>query len=241
MKKIYLLMTGLLLAAPALAEVNPQATLTDEHVQVAIYNPSQVYRLSTLQGFITSIQFAPDEKVLSVNIGDSSSWLVSVQNNMINLKPTVGNPNTNLNVLTSRGTYQFLLTAPALIGDKDGKLSREPQKNTAFLVRFSYPQEKPNNMPALSAPKFKNWNYAARGNALVAPISVYDDGRFTYFNFGLRKDIPAIFSVDNKGNESIVNYHLQMQWVVVETTARQFTLRNGAQNASVFNESFQNS
>ncbi len=222
------------------AEVIPESYSTDQHIQVANYNSNQVYRINAMQGFISSIQFGNDEKILSVNIGDSSSWLISVQNDMVNLKPTADQPDTNLNVLTTRGTYQFLLTAPAKIIDSTGKLVRRPQKNTVFLLRFHYPDE---NQSALTTgnssskkPWVKNTHYSARGNSGAAPFFVFDDGKFTYFYFGKQKDFPAIFTVDMKGNESTVNYHLQGNYVVVETLSSQFTLRNGNQIASVFND-----
>lgn len=234
------LISGLMiLTLSAHAEVVPQSYPTDEHVQVAIYNPNQVYRVNAMQGYITSIQFGQDEKILSVNIGDSSSWLVSVQNDVVNLKPTASHPDTNLNVLTSRGTYQFLLTAPALSTDGNGELARKARENTAFLLRFRYPEQS-NTLGSANLkppePTVKNWRYSARGNPLAAPLFVFDDGNFTYFYFGAHKDIPAIFTVDAGGNESVVNYHLQSRYIVVETTSKQFTLRNGTAVASVFND-----
>lgn len=234
--KRYFLIGSLLLMTSAQAEVTPESVVTDNHIQVATYNSNQVYRVRTLQGYITSVQFSPEEKILSVNIGDSSSWLVSVQNEMINLKPIADHPDTNLNVLTSRGTYQFFLTAPS---PSSNNLTRRPAKDTAFLVRFRYPQEVPVNAIFQPKPRIKNWKYTARGDSATTPLSVFDDSRFTYFDFGSRKDVPAIFTVDAKGNESVVNYHLQGKNVVVETTAKQFTLRNGNQVATVFNEAAQ--
>ena len=240
MKRYYWGILLTLISLVARGEVLPDSYSTDPHIQVAYYDPYQVYRVNAMQGFITSIQFGHDEKILSVNIGDSSSWLVSVQNDVVNLKPTADHPDTNLNVLTSRGTYQFLLTAPDSTSDKTGKLARQPQSNTAFLLRFRYrDEEKPLLAKANSSfdkRVVKNRRYSARGNSAAAPSFVFDDGRFTYFYFDGRKDIPAIFAVDPKGNESLVNYHLQYRYVVVETIGKQFTLRNGNQVATVFNE-----
>lgn len=237
-RKISLLIGfGILMSGAAFAEISPQSYPTDQHVQYANYDPHQVYRINSLQGYITSIQFGTDEKILSVNIGDSSSWLISIQNEVINLKPTADLPNTNLNVLTSRGSYQFLLVAPDISVDNKVKLPRQPRARTTFLLQFKYPaEEKAAEANKTPPPEKKNWFYSARGNPNVAPISVFDDGHFTFFNFGDRKDIPAIFSVDFKGQESIINYHLQDSLVVVETTAQQFTLRNGDQIANVFND-----
>src|SRR5690606_27558756 len=96
-------------ALSGLADVVPKSLSDNKHIQVATYSPNAIYRVNAMQGFITAIQFGPDESVISVNIGDSSSWLVNVQSDIINLKPTADDPDTNMNVLTTRGTYQFFL------------------------------------------------------------------------------------------------------------------------------------
>jgi type IV secretion system protein VirB9 len=213
----------------AVAETIPQSYPSDPHIQMVNYDPNQVYRVMGMPGYTTAIAFSNDESILSVNIGDSSAWLVNVQNNIVNLKPVSTNPDTNMNVVTSRGTYQFFLTATALPHD------HKATPRIIYLLRFRYPETR-NITTTTNNTGFCNTHYSARGDKTVAPLNVYDDNRFTYFNFGGRKDIPALFLVDPQGNESVVNYHLQGNYVVVETTGKQFTLRKGTQVASIFNE-----
>ncbi|MDF3055156.1 MAG: virB9 2 [Gammaproteobacteria bacterium] len=230
----------LVLVTPLLvnAEISPKSSLSDKHVQIAVYDPNQVYRISTMQGYITAIQFGEDEKIISVNIGDSAAWLVNVQNDVINLKPITDYPDTNMNVLTTRGTYQFFLTAPPP-SKQEGP--SKPHDRTAFLVRFHYNDairsHASGGASGFKKPLVENWRYTAQGDITVVPVCVYDNGRFTFFDFGERQNIPAIFSVDPRGRESLINYHIQGKFVVVETTGKQFTLRYGDQVATVFNES----
>lgn len=237
-KKFLLILLGsLFFTVNAVAEVLPRSYGLDRHVQVVTYDPNQVYRVTAMQGFTTAIELGPDEKIVSANIGDSSAWLVNVQDNIIHLKPIADNPNTNLNLTTSRGTYQFFLTAPRPQTDESGAISRQPTPNTIFLLRFRYPGSDESKVEASSPSKYPtNWRYTAQGDATVVPVCVFDNGRFTFFDFGQRKDIPAIFSVDSQKNESLVNYHVQGRYVVVEMIGRQFTLRNGNQVATIFNE-----
>ncbi|HYF97594.1 MAG TPA: TrbG/VirB9 family P-type conjugative transfer protein, partial [Coxiellaceae bacterium] len=123
----------------AFAEIVPSSYPSDSHIKLVTYSPNQVYRVNGLQGYTTAIELGPDENIISVNIGDSSAWLVNVQNNIINLKPVTSNPNTNMNVVSSRGTYQFFLTAPNTIGN----VAKEPNRSTVFLLRFRYPDLTP--------------------------------------------------------------------------------------------------
>lgn len=226
--KLVVLFIFLFFNSAAYAESIPQRYSTDSHIQNVTYNPNQVYRIVGTPGYTTAITFSDEESILSVNIGDSSAWLVNVQNNIVNLKPVSRHATTNMNVLTTRGTYEFYLTASSW------NTNRRPPKNAIFLLRFRYPALH-STIQHTRTNIFNNC-YSARGNARISPKSVYDDGRFTYFNFGNCKDIPAIFLVDSKGNESVLNYHVEGSYVVVETTGRQFTLRKGNLVATVFNE-----
>jgi type IV secretion system protein VirB9 len=70
------------------------------------------------------------------------------------------------------------------------------------------------------------------------PTAVFDDGRFTYFEFLGARDIPAIFAYGSDDQPTRVNWHMQGTFVVVQRTARKFTLRMGEAVVGVFNESF---
>jgi len=83
-----------------------------------------------------------------------------------------------------------------------------------------------------------NFDYSYKGEDDLAPSTVFDNGEFTYFKFRDSKDVPAIFEVDKERNESVVNYHLENGYVVVESLGRQFTLRHGETEACVFNDNF---
>jgi type IV secretion system protein VirB9 len=72
----------------------------------------------------------------------------------------------------------------------------------------------------------------------AAPSLVFDDGRFTYFEFGGAREVPAIFAYGSDDAPTRVNWHMQGNLVVVERTARRFTLRLGDAVAGVFNEAF---
>lgn len=70
------------------------------------------------------------------------------------------------------------------------------------------------------------------------PSAVFDDGRFTYFEFLGSREIPAIFAHGSDGKPSRVNWHMQDAFVVVQRTARKFTLRLGGAVVGIFNEAF---
>lgn len=70
------------------------------------------------------------------------------------------------------------------------------------------------------------------------PTMVFDDGRFTYFEFPGAREIPAVFAHGSDGTPTRVNWHMNGNFVVVQRTARKFTLRLGDAVVGIFNEAF---
>ena len=59
------------------------------------------------------------------------------------------------------------------------------------------------------------------------PLWVFDDGLKTFMKF--TGDIPAIFIVDAKRRESLVNYRREADYIVIDKVSRQWTLRFGTE------------
>lgn len=70
------------------------------------------------------------------------------------------------------------------------------------------------------------------------PTMVFDDGRFTYFEFPGAREIPAVFAYGSDGEPTRVNWHMQGSFIVVQRTARKFTLRLGDAVVGIFNEAY---
>lgn len=87
----------------------------------------------------------------------------------------------------------------------------------------------------------RNVNYSkqvlAKGED-ADPTMVFDDGRFTYFEFPGAREIPAVFAYGSDNEATRVNWHMNGNFVVVQRTARKFTLRIGDAVVGIFNESF---
>lgn len=87
----------------------------------------------------------------------------------------------------------------------------------------------------------RNTNYSKqvlqRGDD-AEPTMVFDDGRFTYFEFLGTREIPAVFAHGSDGEPTRVNWHMSGNFVVVQRTARKFTLRLGEAVVGIFNEAF---
>ena len=239
------LILGVLISSPAMAERVPRAGKADARVKTLTYHDNDVYRLRGSYGYTTTIEFSGKETIETISLGDSEAWQVikpKQQPNILFVKPLEENADTNMTVLTSKHMYTFDMSA--------GRAASSQSPSLAFRIKFIYPEEqtlelasfadKSASFNPLSGTPTTEWNfdYSYAGDKKLRPERVFDDGAFTYF---LMKDVdvmPAVFLVDKNGNESIVNFNIQGQYLVVNRTGGQFTLRDGDYATCIFNESY---
>lgn len=224
-------------AAYALQE--PRPISTDRRIRTVRYSPNEVYQFIGHYGYQSSIEFAEDEKIQTVSIGDSVAWMVNPAENRLFLKPIEQNATTNLTVISDKRTYFFELHAEETNNIRDDEM--------IFTVRFVYPQNDTaaldfaqfEAMPDIEAyPERYNFNYSVRGAEAIEPIRIFDDGNFTYMEFkDQNAEIPAVFHVDSAGNEELINFRKRGNYIVVERVSPVFTLRRGSDLMCIYNES----
>jgi type IV secretion system protein VirB9 len=87
----------------------------------------------------------------------------------------------------------------------------------------------------------RNTSYSKQvleGGGDAEPAMVFDDGRFTYFEFPGAREIPAVFAHGSDDEPTRVNWHMNGNFVVVQRTAKRFTLRLGSAVVGIFNEAY---
>ena len=211
------------------AESTPHHVSADNHVKVVMYDPNNVVILKGRYGYQTQITFAPNETVQNVSIGDSLAWQAVPVNNNLFIKPVAASK-TNMTVITNSNSYNFQMD------------SLDGQVNPTYKLQFSYPDGGysfgESNEVATFDPDKLNWKYTFTGDRTLVPEEVFDNGQFTYFKF--KEDgmshLPAVYIVDNDKHESLVNYHMQGRYMVINAIAKQFTLRDGAVVTSIYND-----
>lgn len=212
----------------------------DGRIRTYVYNPNEVFVFTGHYRYQSAIEFASDETIKSVTVGDSVAWNIVTSTNRIFLKPIEQDATTNMTVITDKRIYLFELHAEEADDIRDDEM--------VFTVRFAYPdgggddsgfktfslEDTPN---IDDEPEKYNFNYTVTGSTLVAPLMAFDDGEFTFLKFKNKNaDVPAIFLVDKEGNESLINYRVAGEYLVIERVSSQFTLRHGNDVACLFNE-----
>lgn len=217
----------------------PRKTNRESKFRTYVYNPNDVYYYLGHYLYQSYIEFADDETVGTISMGDSTAWQLVPQQNRLFLKPIGDYPQTNMTVITNKRIYHFELDAKDAKGMNDDEL--------IYYVKFTYPTDKDTtivqfptktktDVPDLSDLSKYNFNYEFTGSEKIAPVKVFDDGKFTYFEFSNNNaEVPAIFLVDSEGYEGLVNFRVNGQYVVVEMVSSQFTLRSGNDIVCVYN------
>lgn len=226
--------------AYALREAHPIEI--DHRVRVILYQPDEVFKFIGHYGYQSSIEFGDDEEIVTISMGDSTAWMLNPSGNRLFLKPLEQDATTNMTLITTKRIYLFELHASETDDIND--------KNMVFIMRFIYPDTDAGKtvsqyldsvpMPDVdNEPGKYNFNYTLSGSDEIAPIRIFDDGEFTFFEFRDKNaEVPAFFLVDKEGNEELINYRTRGDYIVVERVHGKFTLRHGNEIVCVFNESW---
>lgn len=244
---------SILFSGYGLAKQAVRSIATNDHIKVMSYNPQSIHEYIGFYGYQSSILFEEGESIGTISMGDSTGWQLNSEGNRLFIKPIEDNADTNATIITNKRVYHFEFHAEEAKGLDDPRL--------AYEVRFVYPSNEGNIsssgssedviipanqtvIPDLSDPEVAkqglNFNYSiahSRGSQAIVPLKVFDDGKFTYLQFNsTNADLPSIFLVDYEGYESLINFRVVNDYVVIERVSAVFTLRHGAATACLFNE-----
>ncbi|MFK3691033.1 P-type conjugative transfer protein VirB9 [Agrobacterium tumefaciens] len=243
------------LALPALALEVPSGASQDSRVRFVNYQPYNITRVVGSLRSSVQVEFAADEEIAHVALGNSVAWEVATAGNTLFLKPRENQPVTNISVVTTRRngstrSYQMELTV------RDGSV--EAGQNTYFYVKYRYPDDEAELRRREAASRAlaarakdaddvlslheaygpRNWRYSAQGSHALEPQSVYDNGKITTFAFVGNQEMPAIYMENSDGSESLVPKSIDRDLVMVHAISRKFILRRGKDVLCIFNEAY---
>ncbi|MBQ1562806.1 TrbG/VirB9 family P-type conjugative transfer protein [Caulobacter sp.] len=222
-------------ATPCLAAQTPKPGASDPRIRTVAYDADQVVELKAVFDYQLMLEFGADERIENVSIGDGLAWQITPNKraDLLFVKPITAATPTNMTVVTDQHRYVFRLSAQAATGLKPDAIT--------YVVKFIYPAAEATKAPPRpppTPPARKNIAYTYLGSTAVLPSVVFDDGRFTYFQWSPAVSTPAIFLLGDDGAESLVNYAVRDGYVVVEQVARRFVLRNGQAVTTLINDAW---
>ncbi len=224
------------------AESIPVPGRVDPRIRTAFYDPNQVYEIDGVVGFHLDLEFAPNERFVGLSAGDPKAIAYSAHGNVLTIRPKVARDVMNLTVTTSAHRYYFdyRIAPHADPGDSD----------VMYAVQFTYPPQGAtppkvrrkaqiaSDFANAEAARPKNTDYWFCGDPSIKPSQAYDDGIETFLRFGAREELPAIFLQHTDGHESLINFTVEGDYVVLHRVARRFVLRRGSLAGCIGNKDF---
>lgn len=233
--KIILLLLLLYANSTIAGEQSMYPMAHNPNIKFLNYSSNNVHIYVGFYGYQSSIVFEPNESIVTMSMGVSTGWQLEPQGNRLFIKPIQDNADTNATIITNKRVYHFKLYAKEAEGIDDPDI--------AYEVRFQYPSNNiiinenhnisdiitnESEIPDISNATNLNFNYVLSGPDYIKPIKVFDDGKFTFLQFdGANADLPAMFLVDSEGYESLINFRVRGDYVIIERVGAKFTLRYG--------------
>jgi type IV secretion system protein VirB9 len=194
MKRLLLLAAAALCPAPLAAQSAQPPVAPDPHIQTVDYVPDQVIRIEASPGYQLSIQLSPDEQVEIIAVGDTGAWNVAAnrRGDHLFVKAIMAGVATNMTVITNVRTYNFEL-APLMSGAP-----------MPYTVRFRYPAAVPDSEDEAPTAEGEGL-YRLSGNKALRPSEMSDDGSHTYMRWPRDRSLPAVYAINDSGEEMLVN------------------------------------
>ena len=229
----------------ARAENIPMRGKVDSRVRSVAYDPDEVYKVRGYVGYQIDLQFADGESFVGMGAGDTGAVDAAAERNHLFIKPKQERVGTNLTILTNRRHYHF-----------DYSVLRKPAdphaEDLIYSLRFTYPQDEADRASAnrqrsgmeerlrlAGSARPKNVAYWYCGSEAIRPVSAFDDGVHTHLKFSAQSELPAIFVRNDDKSESLINFNIDRDEVVIHRVARQLVVRRGQLVGCIVNKAFE--
>lgn len=246
--------------AVAMLAAMPAYGQSDPRIREVAFRPGTVYTLRVVPGYVATVVLSPDERIQSVAIGNSSAWDVtpSKSGDHLFIRPLGDGSQTNVELVTDSRHYSLILK-PTFEGDPEALFQMRfdygnrpqpssPQIASAALgnpglagVQGELPPQPDSIMSSMgsgaavpaaaSSALAATATYRILGDRLARPLFVSDDGQRTLFAFDDATPLPAIYAVDEQGQEILVTIRQVPEGWAVDRIWPEYTLRLGKAKA----------
>lgn len=204
------------------------------------YDADQTYLILSRPKAVTHVEFAADEKIITVAGGDTKHWELTptVNRKHLFIKPTYDNIETSMTVLTDKRSYQFVLRSSGA-GLKWYQRVTWRHGQTILLDLNAIDQQKPNGGDDAGTahtqqstdavnPENMRFGYQISGEADFKPVSIFDDGKFTWIKLppGIQ-EMPALFAMTEGDEFQLVNSVIKGEFIVAQRVINAGVLKLG--------------
>jgi type IV secretory pathway VirB9-like protein len=203
-----------------------------ETIKTHKWSRDKLIKINTRMFMESMIVLPEDERIVTIYSGDKRFFRFSRPENfpyMLAIQPTEEGIDTSLQVISESGRiYLFYVrslpiktkTIPDLLVYVDadnvgGRVDISGSKTTSSASSLN----QKDYLHSLGVGKKVNGNYKINGSEVIAPQAVYDDGKWTYFDFRnipSSMDRPAVYKITDK-KQTLVNTRRMDGHIIAET------------------------
>lgn len=207
-----LIAASLAMLAPAYAQQTPVPSSEDIRIAILRYAPGATAQIRAIAGVEMSLLMPHGEHVQKVTVGDPGAVRVDVPGDHDGLVLSALRPlrDVSLTVETEQQSYQFSLSV-ALQGTVPWVVRVE---RGARIVRTMFPTTPISSIPASQPLSSGQW--ALKGDKSLVPTLIRDDGAKVSIQWSATQAIPAVFALDDRGQEQMVNGYMRGDVFVID-------------------------
>lgn len=208
-------LVSLLLGAAPIAAAAAPPLGPDGRIETLEWRDGAELPLRTTTGGNLAVIFAPGEAVRSVLVGDPNAIEVEVapQADSLTIRTRYQPANPMLEVESQQRHYHLRL----VLG---------PANEVAYAVRFAIAAPGGEAVPAPDMPT-KGTSYQVKGAASLKPLQIVDDGARTYLKWGDDQALPAIFALNELGEEETIDCYMRGGIMVIDRVYSRLVFRIG--------------
>jgi P-type conjugative transfer protein VirB9 len=205
------------------------------------YDPDNTFLVLGRPKSLTHLEFGADERIQTVAGGDTKHWELTPTQNRRHLfvKPIYEQLETSMTVITDKRTYQFVLRSTGPGGKWYQRVTwrygetllvdarAEEERATAAAVAVKTVERE---LGEAVRPQDLRFGYTLDGDAPFRPVSLFDDGSFTWIRMPARlAELPALFGGGEDGTLVIVNYVVKGDYLLAQRVMERGVLKLGKQ------------
>lgn len=238
------------LGAASMLALSGPAAANDPRLVTLIYDDASVVTIRGAVKVQTTIQFAPDEMIENVAIGDSGAWQVQPNKAQTHLfvKPLAVDAKTNMTVVTNKRIYLFDLlsggraTPVYVLKFRYPELERQMEQERLAAEREAEELRQEANSVELAAaddpyavqdPERLNFAWEAKGDPALLPARIFDNGEAVFLTWPEGASVPAILVTGPDGDEGPVNSTVRGDTIVLDNVPPTIILRSGDEMATL--------
>ncbi|MCX8566929.1 MAG: type IV secretion system protein VirB9 [Glomeribacter sp. 1016415] len=224
---------------PDLMRAEPAAL--DPKLVVYTYDPDYTYPILTQTGRLTHLEFEEDEAIIGIYLADPKSWhrKTAVTRRDFFIQPKLAGLANTATIITNKRRYELMLKqnadqyyqrvswqhqesdqldgfTPETMTNVENNAKPPTPRTRARLSESakSHPPHQTSTHLPLNLER-ANFDYTVKGKASFKPLTVFDDGRFTWLKMPSIQEIPAIFMLAQDGAVELANFMVQGDYFVI--------------------------